>query len=894
MSLGKKVSIVAILLGVVFSVGTFAALRAIVLPAFGDLEVEAVEKDRARIRASFAAELGMLETVNREYSTWTQAYEFARGENPEFSERELTPENWVSSGADLILVFNREDELIYSWYGDPSTGLQRDILKELPAGLLDPRNPGFDRLRRARGLLKIPSGLIQIVSLPILDSEGRGPPQGFFTTGRFYTDARMMSMAQQANGDLSIHYDISDTAAPEVRAAIASASDEDQPFALFLDDGSVHLYEVITDIRDEIIGVLQMSVARKVSKIGEVTIRYAAMVIAFASAVFLLAALAFMHFRIVSPIKQLIALMQTMRRTGRLDAVASTDRDDEIGMLGREFNELTRKLDEARSELEEARDEAIEMSRAKSEFLARMSHEIRTPMNGVLGMAELLRGTQVTDRQRRFVNTIYDSGNTLLALINDILDFSKIEAGKLRMESLAVDLRRLVEEAVDGFVEAAGSKDIELIVMVAAEAETHVFTDPIRLRQVMVNLIGNALKFTKSGEVVVRLDTEEVGGKIMAHFEVRDTGIGIREENQAAIFESFTQEDGTTTRTYGGTGLGLTISRQIVDLLGGELGLRSTPGVGSTFFFTLPLEKDTEFRHARRGSTTVAGKRILVVDDNPTNLEILENHLSSWRAEVTCADSAARAIEILESDDESFDLAILDWHMPDTDGLELAAAIRRDLGRHELRLMMLSSLANSIDQDQCDDLCISRQITKPIRQDDLFDALLAVLGEAPGQRVRHHQLPQAERRLSGKVLLAEDNLVNQAVAVGMLGQIGLQVDLALNGEEAAERAATVAYDAILMDCQMPVLDGFDATRRIRHHEQDTDRPATPIIALTANALSGDRERCLEAGMSDYLSKPFTAEELYSVLTLWLKREPGPAGAANEDDAGEVSGRLAGA
>ncbi len=884
MSLGKKVAIVAIFLGLVFSLGTYVALNVTVLPAFGELEVEAVETDRSRITSISFADLRALETFTREYSSWTETYRYARGENPEFAGTDLHPANWEPSQINLMAVFNRNGELLYAWMRNPFNGRLLDIREELPFELdgEGPTWPDLEILRNARGLIKTPTGLMQAVAEPILDSASRGPEEGFILVGKFYTDQRITEVARQVTADLTIYYDLSDSAPFEVRETLSHLTDGIEPYHLVIDKDSVHLYDLIKDIRGTTVGVLQMTTARDISEVGNAAINLATTVIAVASAVFLLAALAFMHFRIVEPIKSLGALMQRMRRTGELDAVADTSLNDEIGSLGREFNELTTKLSAAQAELEEARDDAVANSSAKSDFLARMSHEIRTPMNGVLGMAELLRNTQLTAKQERFVGTIYDSGSTLLALINDILDFSKIEAGKLKMESLSVDLRRLVEEAAESFAEPASSKGIELITMVAAEADTHVMTDPTRLRQVLVNLMGNALKFTERGEIVIRLDTEDEGDVVMARFEVRDTGIGIREENQDAIFESFTQEDGTTTRVYGGTGLGLSISRQIVDLLGGELRLESSPGVGSRFFFTVPLDRDLDHEDEQREPSTVAGKRILVVDDNATNLEILVNHLESWRARVLTADCAADALYVLEEADEPFDLAILDWHMPGTDGLELARQIRAREERYDLRIMMLSSLAHSLDEKDCNELCISTQITKPVRQSDLFDALLNVLGSDSAEPAPNRRAPTGERNLEGRVLLAEDNTVNQAVAVGMLKHMGLEVEVAANGREAVDKLLGDDYDIVLMDCQMPVLDGFDATREIRKWELESFERPTAIVALTANALKGDREKCLDSGMNDYLSKPFTAEELYSVLSLWLGREPGPTDAANDE------------
>ncbi|MEM8814436.1 MAG: response regulator [Pseudomonadota bacterium] len=879
MSLGKKVAFVSILLGIVFSVGTYAVLRVTILPAFGDIEIRSVEKDQMRVQSALAADLRALRVFNNEYASWTATYEFVHGLNPGFDSRELGGAGWATAEVHLVLLFDENYRLHYSWMGHSTDGRRLDPAEELPLDLSAAADASV--LQTASGLLKTRSGLMQIVALPILDSGGRGPARGFVVTGQFVTDQRITEIARQVTADLTIYFQLDEHAPPEVQAARDQLEGTLEPYAFAIDEDSVRLYQLLTDFTGENIGVLEMTTARRVTEIGTTALRVAAAVIASTSAAFLLASLAFMQSQIVLPIKQLMAAMLRTRETGDFVAVDDTGRSDEIGALGREFNELTDKLAAVQAELEDARDEALAVSTAKSEFLARMSHEIRTPMNGVLGMTELLRSTPLSERQDRFVKIIYDSGATLLALINDILDFSKIEAGKLSMETVSVDLRQLVEQAAESFAEPANAKGIELITRVPTGAEARVLTDPTRLRQVIVNLLGNATKFTDSGEIMIRLDTRDDGDEVRVRVEVRDTGIGIRKESQASIFESFTQEDGTTTRVHGGTGLGLAISLQIVELIGGELKLESEPGAGSSFYFTLRLAKDTEQPPlADSGAGFVAGKRVLLVDDNATNLAILEELLSSWRAVVTTAGGAGAALPLLrqtfEGATKPFDLAILDWHMPDCDGLELTRKIR-SAGEHSLPIIMLSSLASGLREADCRELGIAADVSKPVRQEELLDALRAALLQPARQPVERCRDPDSERRLAGRVLLAEDNPVNRTVAVAMLRKIGLDVDVAANGLEAVEQAQVTDYSVVLMDCQMPELDGFDATRCIRQWELESLRRPTPIVALTANALKGDREACLAAGMDDYLAKPFTGEQLYSTLLPWV------AGDAADDD-----------
>ncbi len=871
--------------------------------------VSQVEREMAvlnmqRVIEALDREIARLSSLAGDYGLWDETYDFVDSRDPEFVRSNFpSAATGVTLRADLVVFTDRAGQVVLSRAYDLEAPAERPTPIEEGSPFPFPGLLRFDLAPQdhEQGLVLLADRPALFVSRAVMRSDASGPANGHVLLGLYPEEDLIAALSRTTHLDLAA-VRCADPALPADFRAIAACVG--YPAAIVsraLSDEILAAYQTLPDIAGQPLLYLRMQMPRPLHLQQKLTLKYLAVSLLVVGVLIAATTLLLLRRLVIARLLRLSRSVMLIAVDGKASQRVPREGRDELAVLAGGINQMLASLERAEEERREALQRAEEASRAKGDFLAKMSHEIRTPMNGVIGMANILLDCDLPPRQRQLTANIEISAQNLLSIINDILDYSKIEAGKLSIEPSAFCLRETVEEIGDLHGIATAEKSIDLVIHCAADAPSHLVGDAGRIRQILHNLVGNAVKFTERGQVRLGVTCPERSDQsAKLRFEVRDTGIGIPADQLERIFGRFEQADTTTTRRYGGTGLGLTICKQLVDLMGGAIGVTSRVGEGSTFWVTLTLPIASGAAQPGPAAIDFAGLRVVVADDNPDSRETLLNHMAPWGLRISAVGSGAELLAVVrdaQSEGDPFQLALVDHPLNDSDGLTIARAIQGDPLLAGTDLMLIATVLEQIKLDDLSAPGVVAVLPRPIHQGQLLDALTEVWARRTGQTVERPAASASSRYRPGRplperpwqgvprVLVVEDNAMNQKVAIHSLHGLGCTVDVAANGREAIGMVHQFDYDLIFMDCFMPEMDGFEATARIR--DLEGEKAHTPIVAMTASVLPEDRERCCAAGMDDFVGKPIRPEVLFEVLARRLGRAARSSAALGPVETGPV-------
>ncbi|MBU1168172.1 MAG: response regulator [Proteobacteria bacterium] len=838
----------------IYSIADYVLKNQVIIKSFMDLEDTEARKNLSRCMDAFKGEIHHLHGLASDWAIWDDTFQFAKDGNEKYIESNLQMDTLEANGnINLIYIVTPGGKTVWgkAFYSEHQGFI--DVIDtsskslDMIAELQDFGIPGHD----IKGILLTNYGPMLIASIPILDSLGSGPSTGDFIMGRFISRKMIDALVDQTKVDFTIKTVNDDDLTDQEKEILIQG---EKSLIVVRDENETRLltYGVLPDIYGKPALLIRATLPRTIMEKGKTAARY----VSISLMITLILGTVLLLFLIKAYI------FDERRRTASVEALVE---------------QRTLELQRANDEIERARIMAVEASKAKSEFLANMSHEIRTPLNGIIGMAEIAMTTIQNDKQREIFETINREGHALLGIITNILDFSKIEARKVDIETINFDLRLLVNDIGKSIAFLAEQKGLFCDVFLSPDVPHYVCGDPGRIRQILMNLSGNALKFTENGGLTLNCElSEDLGEICVIRCSVTDTGIGIEKNKQETIFESFTQADNSTTRKFGGTGLGISISKQLVELMGGQLGLESRINHGSTFWFTLSVKRQKEQVLAPINEP-FGGLSILVVGgmvDEPVPYLDQIKALGIHAETVACGKDA---LNMLKDPNVAshIDMVIIDYLLPDTDGFILAQDIKALASSNKIPIILTTRTGNIGDGRKCEDIGISGYLNSPFDSFVLRHAISLVYRKnksqnvsAPMGLVTRHTISESFKQ-ENRILLVEDYPTNRYVALNFLCMSGFDVDIAENGKEAVEAFQKCDYDLILMDIQMPVMGGLEATRIIRKLETDRGKQKTPIIAMTANAMKQDRESCLNSGMDDYITKPITRDSLTKIISSWI-------------------------